>query len=96
MSAMCECAINLYEEHLRGMDRGWRYTPLNGKCPTRAGWPIRPMTSTDLEEWVLNGSNIGLITGAMSGIYAVDLDDTNTIPPEYPVTVTVRTGSDGQ
>lgn len=86
--------INLYllDEARVGWGRGWTYTPLNGKSPILAGWTSRPIEDLlDLERWVEAGHNLGLRTGAVSGVYVVDIDQ-DTIPGHFPETVTVKTG----
>lgn len=98
MSAMAELharaeeATGLYGEALCGLSRGWSYTPLRGKVPTLQGWTTWDYpTVQDLELWTEAGHNLGLRTGAASGVYVVDIDGP-TIPEHYPETVTVRTG----
>ena len=57
-----------------GYDLGWSFTPLVGKRPTLKGWQDRPRET--LEEalaWAAKG-NVGLRTGRISGVVAIDVD----------------------
>ncbi len=72
---------------------GFSFTTLDGKKPTRHGWPTEPrLDLATLEAW---SGNIGLRTGAASGVIVVDIDGD---PGDLllPETVEVRTGSGGR
>lgn len=77
-------------------DRGWAFTPLAGKKPTRKGWTTEPRASLESTlEWARQG-NVGLRTGAASGVVVVDddtVDGSGTAALELPATPTVITGS---
>ena len=79
------------------MERGWRFTPLNGKVPIKKGWPDNPATLEEIRNHVARGGNVGLITGKMSGIIVLDVDceKGGEIPEGLPETATVRTGGGG-
>lgn len=59
-------------------DRGWSVLPLSGKRPAVPSW--RDFQSTratlnQLQEWFGSGNaNVGIITGAVSGLVVVDCD----------------------
>jgi hypothetical protein len=74
-----------------GHQRGWSFTPLNGKRPTAKGWQAAPReTAEQAEAWAAAG-NIGLRTGSASGVVVVDVDGADTVPAELPPSPTVRT-----
>jgi hypothetical protein len=79
-----------------GKALGWSFTPLTGKRPTLMRWPTLPRESVDdAVEWSVRG-NVGLRTGAISGIAVIDIDaKSNATPKDFPRTVTVRTGGGG-
>jgi putative DNA primase/helicase len=65
--------------------RGWALTPVNGKRPINPGWQNEePQSADDLKEHATQGGNIGLRTGSVSGVVALDydLDKGGLIPPE--------------
>lgn len=62
-------------------NRGWSLIPLRprDKRPALPSWAVyqhRPATYTELAEWFGGeaGYNVGIITGAASGIFVVDCD----------------------
>lgn len=79
---------------------GWRFLRLAphddpgtspGKRPLDLDWPNRPPPDDDtVDQWLADGFNIGVATG--HGFVVVDVDLAE-IPPEFPETLTVRTGS---
>src|SRR5262249_44837932 len=79
--------------------RGWSLLQLAGKVPVEQGWTGRPReTLEDALAWARAG-NIGVRTGAVSGIVVIDVDTTKGgmlegLPP-LPITVTVLTGGGG-
>lgn len=84
------------EEARKATERGWAMTPLDGKKPIRRGWQKAPMPPLDaVEAWAREG-NVGLRTGAISGVVVID-DDTEdgvgVADLDLPATVTVDTGS---
>lgn len=92
-----EDARQLRIEEARGAHaRGWVLTPLRGKRPILSGWTTAPEPSPELvEEWALSG-NLGLRTGRVSGIVAIDddtLDGDAARSLRLPETPTVITGS---
>ncbi len=87
----------LLAEGLAALVRGWNITPLNGKKPLLEGWSKRPKPTPELVRgWVEQGHNLGVVTGATSGVDVID-DDTADGSAEaklaIPPTPTVRTGS---
>lgn len=87
----------LLAEALAAKARGWLLTPLDGKKPIQRSWQRQPPpTEESICKWVAEGRNLGLRTGAVSGVIVID-DDTEDgsgaktlgLPP----TVTVVTGS---
>jgi hypothetical protein len=62
------------DEALAAHGRDWRLTAMRGKRPILKGWPSRPAPSPGaLEGWARQG-NVGLRTGAASGIIVADND----------------------
>lgn len=87
-----DCSTDLAAEVRAAHARGWALTPLSGKRPTRPGWQREaPLPLADLLRHVKAGGNIGLRTGAVSGLLVVDFDDCDALPPGTPRTATVRT-----
>lgn len=64
------------EDIIRGyITRGWSLVPLNGKKPTLTDWTNLPKTTeAEAESYGRNGNNIGIRTGAISGIAVIDID----------------------
>jgi hypothetical protein len=85
------------EEVRAGIARGWAFTPLNGKKPILKAWQKRPKPRLDEAlVWARQG-NIGLRTGAISGVVVVDIDPgAETSALDLPRTVTVVTGRGGR
>lgn len=79
-----------------GHERGWSFTSLIGKIPTRRGWTKDPRESlTQALEWATTG-NVGLRTGAASGVFVIDVDPGGDVAPlGLPPTVTALTGRGG-
>jgi len=79
-----------------GYALGWSFTPLAGKRPTLKAWQDRPRESLrQALAWAARG-NVGLRTGQISGIVAIDVDPGAAVERlDLPVTVTVRTGRPG-
>lgn len=78
---------------------GCSFTRLNGKAPIEKKWQLSPRESlATVEEWAREG-NVGLRTGSISGVVAVDVDLAKgaVVPEEARVpTWTARTGGGGQ
>lgn len=79
-----------------GSERGWSFTPLNGKIPTQKGWTqAEPSKQEDATLWAFDG-NVGLRTGAVSGVVVLDEDENDAVLNflgVIPDTPTVVTGS---
>ena len=79
-----------------GHGRGWSFTPLRGKVPTRRAWTKAPRET--LEEalvWAAAG-NVGLRTGKASGVFVIDVDPGGDAAAlDLPPTVTAMTGRGG-
>jgi hypothetical protein len=90
----------LLSEARAALARGWALIPLNGKVPLQLGWSTAPhATEADVTAWVAAGHNLGLRTGAASGVFVVDVDtakggDTSAL--ELPDTPMVLTGGGGR
>lgn len=57
-----------------GYSLGWSFTPLDGKKPMVTGWQENPReTLEEALEWA-ERTNVGLRTGAISGVAVVDID----------------------
>lgn len=84
-------------EALKAHRRGWALTPLDGKRPILSNWTrMPPPTEEDIRKWVAAGRGIGLRTGRVSGVVAIDddtKDSSGTKALDLPSTVTVVTGS---
>ena len=80
----------------RGHAMGWSFTPLNGKKAYLDGWSSLP--KEPLEQalaWAAEG-NVGLRTGQVSRMVAIDADPGAVLAPlNLPDTVTVITGRPG-
>lgn len=74
------------------LEHGWLLTPLAGKHPTLSGWESAPAPSPAVvEAWTRRG-NVGLRTGAASGVVVVDVDSAKGgAIPEALATVTTPT-----
>lgn len=91
MNPMIERALKLVEKG---------YTPLllHGKAPIAGGWQNMSVTKADVENWNVNGHNIGLRTGD-KGLIVLDFDGLSGYEafcngfPELVDTHTVKTGS---
>ena len=61
---------------LDALPRGWALTPLSGKKPVLNNWTKIPLANEeDVRRWIAQGHNLGLRTGAVSGVTVID-DDT--------------------
>jgi hypothetical protein len=57
-------------------DLGWQCFPLRGKVPlTSNGLHAATTDRTQLEEWFASGANVGIRTGAESGLVVLDVDE---------------------
>lgn len=86
-------------EARKAVERGWAFTQLEGKRPKRAGWQKAPKPDFEtVRAWISVG-NIGLRTGAVSGVVVVDDDSEDgsaSAALDLPPTVTAVTGSGKQ
>ncbi|MCP4036596.1 MAG: bifunctional DNA primase/polymerase [bacterium] len=86
-------------EHVQaGLARGWPFTPLKGKCPIRSRWQEESVSPEETLRWAEEG-NIGLRTGAASGVVVIDEDTSkggSVAKLNLPETVTVKTGGGGR
>ncbi|MCP4035315.1 MAG: bifunctional DNA primase/polymerase [bacterium] len=87
----------LQDEIKQAYERGWSFTPLDGKVPKRRRWQKeKRATLEDTLDWAASG-NVGLRTGTASGVVVIDLDEgADTEGLELPQTVSVVTGSGGR
>jgi len=94
-------------EALAALERGWIPLPLDGKKPIAEKWTLLSVPSeADVEKWVREGRNIGVRTGAISGIVVIDEDTAkggNVAQafadlgiPTIPATPTMLTGGWGK
>ena len=88
--------MNAIEAITDGYARGWSFTKLNGKRPVFKDWTTKPRASLqDVVSW-LPRYNVGLRTGAVSGVYVIDVDIAKGADPTFidrlPTTVTVARG----
>ena len=78
--------------------RGWAQTPLNGKTPILKAWTTAPAPTLDeVRSWASAG-NVGIRTGAISGIVVIDVDAAkggDEASLNLPATPTVLTGGGG-
>ena len=76
---------------------GWSFTPLRGKVPTSPRWQAAPRETLDEAlAWARDG-NIGMRTGAASGVFVVERDSGSESPPfDLSPTVRVLTPSGGE
>ncbi|MBW7864509.1 MAG: AAA family ATPase [Candidatus Hydrogenedentes bacterium] len=90
---------NLADEVRAALQRGWRLVPMRGKVPTVKGWTTREFGEDELLAHVENGGNVGIKTGAASGLVVVDLDGAPeqhaTLLERLPNGPSVCTGSGG-
>jgi len=93
-SSVCNNALAANVEY--GHSVGWSFTPLGGKRPVLKGWQSAPRESLEQAlEWAAHG-NVGLRTGQVSGLVAIDVDEGGDLEGlELPATVTVNTGGNG-
>jgi len=82
-------------EALAAHDRGWWLVALRGKRPQVRGWTTAPRaTREQVEQWAAH-DNVGVRTGATSGVIVIDVDvaDASAIEQRLalPATWTVRT-----
>lgn len=86
----------LLAEGLRALARGWVLIPLRGKIPAISNWPdaICPNPET-LFNWVRAGFNLGVVTGARSGVVVIDIDKGGEIDG-LPPTWMAETGGGGR
>jgi hypothetical protein len=79
-----------------GYGLGWSFTPLAGKRPTLKSWQDRPRETLEQAlAWAAKG-NVGLRTGRVSGVVAVDVDPGADVSDlNLPGTVTALTGRPG-
>ncbi len=84
----------LHDEILKGVARGWSFTPLDGKVPIIQGWQNNHFPC--LDKHIADGCNVGLRTGSNSGIAVIDIEaESFAQPSDFPETVTVITGGGG-
>ncbi|NLF30854.1 MAG: bifunctional DNA primase/polymerase [Planctomycetes bacterium] len=75
---------------------GWSFTPLNGKQAQRHAWQKVPRETLEQALHWCDIGNVGLRTGANSGIVVIDVDPGGDHEPlNLPPTVAVRTGRGG-
>ncbi len=78
--------------------------PLRGKIPVQDAWQSRPpVTEDEVREWIDIGLNLGLRTGARSGVFVIDDDqakekhlvsnESRWVPPKTDFQVLSPTGS---
>ena len=97
MTTTAESTGNPLVQNVRyGHGLGWSFTPLVGKRPTLKGWQGRPRETLEQAlAWAANG-NVGLRTGPVSGVVAVDVDPGADVSGlDLPGTVTALTGRPG-
>ena len=87
---------SLFDEATSAHARGWFITPLRGKVPILDRWSTEPAPSLARQQAWARAGNVGLRTGAVSGIDVID-DDTPeqnaAAQLKIPKTVTAITGS---
>jgi hypothetical protein len=86
-------------EAQRAHARGWLQTPLRGKAPYLKGWQNLPAPTPGMvEAWSLT-NNLGVRTGAQSGVVVIDDDTPDRSAATtlgLPPTPTVLTGGGGK
>jgi putative DNA primase/helicase len=79
---------------------GWSVIPLHprDKKPALPSWKAyqaKHASAAEVERWATNGNNIGIVTGSISGLLVLDLDNANAIAEAerlgLPATVTAST-----
>jgi putative DNA primase/helicase len=98
-----EILISREQLALSYVRRGWSLVPLRGKTkiPAPKAWQNLPRTTKEEAiQYARSGNNIGIRTGAISGIIVVDVDKKhngieNAKALKFPRTPMVRTGSGG-
>lgn len=98
---MAVTETNLIQEVRSALARGWCLTILNGKKPILSDWPTRRLTEDQIINHVMAGGNIGVVTGAASGLLVVDFDELDSpeaidLLDRLPETVTAQTGGGGR
>lgn len=85
------------EEPRRALARNWALIPLKGKIPQLKRWQkSEPANLATVYGWLRKGRNLGLRTGAVSGVVVIDDDSPDgsaSAALNLPKTVTVITGS---
>lgn len=84
----------------RYLQLGWRLIP----CPTgekhpRLRWKVyqeQAPTEEELEQWFAGPTNISLLTGAVSRVIVLDIDQGGVVEETMPETPCVETGSGGR
>lgn len=97
MTAAPRAAVGLrVREVIAAYGHGWTFTPLRGKRPYLAEWNSAPRPSLEqCVDWATQG-NVGIRTGAASGVIVFDddtVDGSAARAFELPRTVTAVTGS---
>ena len=93
---------NLLEEALGYLDLGFSIIPVRGKVcllPSWSEYQTRKPTKKEVENWFfdLNPTGIAIITGKISGIVVLDVENGADISGiNIPKTPTVKTGGGGQ
>jgi hypothetical protein len=86
----------LIAEVMRGHMRRWRFVRLIGKRPVVLNWQKTDDTIDTLLAWIRGGDNVGLRTGAASGVAVVDIEHESPVRPiDFPATVIAVTGGGG-
>ena len=77
-----------------GYERGFSFTPLDGKKPLLKCWQTRRRAPlSKVLEWVHRGCNLGIRTGRASGLIGIDDDGGDVASLNLPQTWTCITGS---
>lgn len=88
----------IIERALKLVEKGYTPLLLHGKAPIANGWQNMTVTKADVENWNVNGHNLGLRTGD-NGLIVLDFDGLSGYEafcegfPELIDTHTVKTGS---
>lgn len=86
-------------EARKAHERGWSLVPVKGKAPIQKGWSTAPCPSLEAVEAWAKAHNLGVRTGAVSGIVVIDEDTEkggSVANLDLPKTVTVVTGGGGR